>query len=304
MTFAVTQMECSDSSDENISRAEGMIRRAAGMGAQVILLQELFENLYFCQEQDYKYLELAREAEDNPMLRRMSALAKELSVVLPVSFFERANQTYFNSVMVIDADGTQLGVYRKMHIPHDPGYWEKFYFTPGDTGFMVWKTRYCNLGVGICWDQWFPEAARIMALMGADVLMYPTAIGSEPYLKVDTSKQWQRTMQGHAAANMIPVCASNRVGTEKIGVTELTFYGNSFIAGPDGDIVAQAGRTEETVLTTAFDLDEIKRFRDTFHVFRDRRPEHYSALLTLDGRIPAHVSSFRRRRGPRHDTGR
>lgn len=284
ITVAVTQMSCSNEPEENFKKADGMIRKAVKEGAQIVLLQELFENPYFPQDQKYEYLNLAREAEGHPMLERMSALAKELSVVLPVSFFERARQTFFNSVMVIDADGSFLGIYRKTHIPHDPGYWEKFYFSPGDTGFKVWKTSYCNIGIGICWDQWFPEAARIMTLRGADIIMYPTAIGSEPLDALDTAGHWQRVMQGHAGANIIPVCASNRVGTEKGDSTEITFYGSSFISGPDGAIIIQADRSEETVLVATFDLDSIRKSRDSFHLFRDRRPKYYQSLLTMDGR--------------------
>jgi len=286
ITVAATQMSCSRNTDENVDKASRMIRVASDKGAQIVLLQELFENVYFCQDQKIEFLKHAGEAEGHPTLAKMSELANELSVVIPVSFFEKANQTYYNSVVVIDADGRQLGIYRKSHIPHDPGYWEKFYFSPGDTGFKIWRTKYCNIGIGICWDQWFPEAARIMALKGADVIMYPTAIGSDPGAESDSAGQWQRVMQGHAAANVIPVVASNRVGVEKGESTEITFYGSSFIAGPDGAKVAEADRTEETVLTATFDLDSIKRMRDAFHLFRDRRPELYSTILTKDGVNP------------------
>jgi len=264
-----------------------MIKEAAENGAQMILLQELFEHPYFCQDQKNKYLDLARPADEHQTLRRLSDLARKLSVVLPVSFFEKAGKTYFNSVMVIDADGSRLGVYRKTHIPHDPGYWEKFYFAPGDTGFKVWDTKYCKIGIGICWDQWFPEAARIMALRGAEVIMYPTAIGSEPLDEMDTKDQWQLVMRGHAAANIMPVCASNRVGIEMGESTEITFYGSSFIAGPDGNMVVEANRTDETVLTATFNLDEIRKMRDSFHLFRDRRPEHYRGILSIDGKNPS-----------------
>ena len=296
VVVAATQMACGRDSDKNVSRAEELIREAAEKGAQIILLQELFETPYFCQDQNRHHLCLAKEAEGNPLLKRMAKLAEELSVVLPVSFFEKANKTFFNSMMMIDADGSFLGIYRKSHIPNDPGYWEKFCFSPGDTGFKVWKTRYCKVGVGICWDQWFPEAARIMALKGADVLMYPTAIGSEPGYDLDTAGHWRRVMQGHAGANMIPVCASNRVGVEKGEATELTFYGSSFIAGHDGAVVAEAGRDEETTIAARFDLDQIREFRDSFHVFRDRRPDLYESLLTMDGDTGVHKQ--RRSRGP------
>ncbi len=288
VVVAAMQMACVQDSERNIEKAERLIREAAEKGAQVILPQELFATLYFCQNQKVRHLSLAEEASDNPLLKRMSRLAEELSVVLPISFFEKANKAYFNSVMMIDADGTHLGVYRKSHIPNDPGYWEKFCFSPGDTGFKVWATRYCRVGVGICWDQWFPEAARIMALMGADVIMYPTAIGSEPVYEMDTADHWRMVMRGHAAANMVPVCASNRVGSEKGESTELTFYGSSFIAGPDGSIVAEAGREEETTITAKFDLDRIVEMRDSFHVFRDRRPDLYWPLLTMDGSTGVH----------------
>lgn len=283
IVVAATQMACGRDPDKNVSRAEELIREAAGKGAQIILLQELFETPYFCQDLNIEHLRLATEAEGHPTLVRMSKLAEELSVVLPVSFFEKANQAFFNSVMMIDADGNFLGTYRKSHIPNDPGYWEKFCFSPGDTGFRVWDTKYCKVGIGICWDQWFPEAARIMALKGADVIMYPTAIGSEPAYDLDTADHWRRVMQGHAGANMIPVCASNRVGLERGKTTEVKFYGTSFIAGPDGGIVAEADREEETAITARFDLDQIREFRDSFHVFRDRRTDLYDPLLTMDG---------------------
>ena len=283
VVVAATQMSCSADREKNVSKAEALIREAAGKGAQLILLQELFETPYFCQDQKVEDLRLAHELEDHPTLARMSKLAEELSVVLPISFFEKANQAFFNSVMMVDADGANLGIYRKSHIPNDPGYWEKFCFSPGDTGFKVWKTKYCNVGVGICWDQWFPEAARVMALKGAEILMYPTAIGSEPAYNIDTSSHWRMVMQGHAAANMIPVVASNRVGHERGESTEITFYGSSFIAGPDGGISAEAGREEETTITAEFDLNQIRSYRDSFHVFRDRRPDLYEPLLTMDG---------------------
>ena len=298
VTVAAMQMACVEDSGKNIEKAEHLIRQAAGKGAQVILPQELFSTLYFCQNQKPMDLALARNTADNPLLKRMSRLADELSVVLPVSFFEKANKAYFNSVMMIDADGKHLGLYRKSHIPNDPGYWEKFCFSPGDTGFRVWETKYCKVGVGICWDQWFPEAARIMALKGADVIMYPTAIGSEPAYDMDTADHWRTVMRGHAAANMVPVCASNRVGLEKGESTEITFYGSSFIAGPDGSVVAEAGRDEETTITAKFDLDQIVEFRDSFHVFRDRRPDLYWPLLTMDGSDGVH-----RRTRPATKTG-
>ncbi len=287
ITVSATQMACSEHIDENIGKAEHLIRQAAGEGAQIILLQELFLTPYFCKEEKKSYFELAKEAENNPVLDRMSQLARDLSVVLPISFYERAGNAFFNSVMMIDADGTQMGVYRKTHIPHAPGYQEKYYFSPGDTGFKVWPTRYGNVGVGICWDQWFPECARAMAMMGADILLYPTAIGTASYDNgYDYSPQWQHVMQGHAAANVIPVCASNRVGLEKAESCELNFFGLSFITDEAGTKVAEAGREEETVLTATFDFEGIRNNRDWFSLFRDRRPEVYDVLLTLDGRLP------------------
>ena len=285
VTVAATQMQCTWDIDANIARAEKLVREAAGKGAEIILLQELFETPYFCQDQRAEFFDLARPADDNPLIRHFAALAAELGVVLPVSFFERAGKAHFNSVAVIDADGTVLGVYRKSHIPDGPGYTEKFYFSPGDTGFRVWKTKVATIGVGICWDQWFPEAARAMALLGAEILLYPTAIGSEPQEPtLDSAGHWQRAMQGSAASNIMPLLASNRIGTEagKAG-TEITFYGSSFIADPTGLIVAEAGRTDETVLTATFDLDAIEKQRRAWGLFRDRRPELYGPLGTLDG---------------------
>ena len=285
VTVAATQMQCTWDIDANIARAEKLVREAAGKGAEIILLQELFETPYFCQDQRAEFFDLARPADDNPLIRHFAALAAELGVVLPVSFFERAGKAHFNSVAVIDADGTVLGVYRKSHIPDGPGYTEKFYFSPGDTGFRVWKTKFATIGVGICWDQWFPEAARAMALLGAEILLYPTAIGSEPQEPtLDSAGHWQRAMQGSAASNIMPLLASNRIGTEagKAG-TEITFYGSSFIADPTGLIVAEAGRTDETVLTATFDLDAIEKQRRAWGLFRDRRPELYRPLGTLDG---------------------
>jgi len=288
VTVAATQMSCSWDLDANLQCAETLVREAASRGAQVILIQELFETPYFCIEQDFKHLQLASDVQDNRAVRHMRALAKELQVVLPVSFFEKAGLAFFNSMAMVDADGSILGVYRKTHIPNAIGYQEKQYFSPGDTGFKVWDTRYARLGLGICWDQWFPEAARCMALMGAELLLYPTAIGSEPGdAGVDSMQHWQNTMCGHAAANIMPVVASNRIGREQATSSDInmTFYGSSFIADPFGNRVQTASRDEQTVLTHAFDLDEIRDYRETWGVFRDRRPEQYAALTTLDGRI-------------------
>lgn len=287
VTVAATQMACTWDIPGNIARAENLIRKAAAKGAQIVLVQELFEAPYFCQDQIGEFFDMARPFENNPLIAHFSRLAAELNVVLPVSFFEKAGQTYFNSVVIVDADGTVLGLYRKSHIPDGPGYTEKYYFSPGDTGFRVWQTKHARIGVGICWDQWFPEAARAMALQGAELLFYPTAIGSEPQdPTIDSAAHWQRVMQGHAAANIMPVIASNRIGTEpgRKG-TELTFYGSSFIADQTGDKVAEADRTSEAILTATFDLDGIARQRSNWGLFRDRRPELYTPLLTMDGRI-------------------
>ncbi len=287
ITVAATQMACGENMDENIDKAESAILKAAKQGAQVVLLQELFSTPYFCKDEKKEYFELAKEVKGNPLLDRMSDLAKELSVVLPISFYERGGNALFNSIMMIDADGTQMGIYRKTHIPHSPGYEEKYYFSPGDTGFKVWPTKYGNFGVGVCWDQWFPECARAMALMGADILLYPTAIGIASYDKgYDCSHQWQHVMMGHAAANVIPVVASNRIGLEVGESCQLEFFGQSFITDETGSKVAEAGRQEETVLTATFDLEQIRKHRDYFSLFRDRRPEMYDVLLTLDGRLP------------------
>lgn len=285
VTVAATQFACTWDRDGNVAKAEEMVRRAHAQGAQIILLQELFETPYFCKEQKAELFDLAAPAEGNKVLARMSALARELSVVLPVSFFERANNACYNSLATIDADGTVLGVYRKSHIPDGPGYQEKYYFNPGDTGFQVYQTRYARIGTAICWDQWFPESARVMALKGAELLFYPTAIGSEPHDdSIDSRDHWQRVMQGHAGANLVPLVASNRIGREDEQSCGITFYGSSFIAGPKGEKVAEAGRDEEAVLTATFDLDAVARTRTAWGVFRDRRPELYAPLLTLDGR--------------------
>lgn len=284
VTLAATQFACSTDAAGNLDSAERAVRAAARQGAQVVLLQELFETPYFCKDHLASHFALARPIDGSPVVERFRALARELAVVLPLSVFERANNAYFNSLAMIDADGSVLGVYRKSHIPEGPGYHEKFYFSPGDTGFRVWKTRYGILGVGICWDQWFPEAARCMALMGAEVLLYPTAIGSEPQdASIDSRDHWQRCMQGHAAANVMPLVASNRIGVERGEKYEMTFYGSSFIAGPTGEKVVEADRSGEAVLTATFDLDAIRAQRHAWGVFRDRRPDLYGPLMTLDG---------------------
>ncbi|PWC36843.1 N-carbamoylputrescine amidase [Azospirillum sp. TSO22-1] len=284
VTVAATQMACTWDRAANVKRAEALVREAAGRGAQIVLLQELFETPYFCKDQKPELFDLAAPAEGHPVLARMSALAAELGVVLPVSFFERANTAFYNSLAVIDADGRVLGVYRKSHIPDGPGYQEKYYFSPGDTGFQVYRTRHATIGAAICWDQWFPEGARIMALKGAELLFYPTAIGSEPQdASLDSRDHWTRVMQGHAGANLMPLIASNRIGREEAESCGITFYGSSFIAGPTGELVAQADRESQTVLTASFDLDAAARQRAAWGVFRDRRPEFYGPLLTLDG---------------------
>lgn len=276
---AATQMACTWNRDETLNNAEKLVRQAAEQGANIILLQELFETPYFCQQEHYEYMELATKLEENVAVKRFINIAKELKVVLPISFYEKCGNTGFNSIAIIDADGTVLGIYRKVHIPDGPAYEEKFYFTPGDKSFKVWKTKYGVIGVGICWDQWFPECARAMALLGAELLFYPTAIGSEAVLPIDSQPHWKRCMQGHAAANIMPVIASNRIGTET-DITSMTFYGSSFITNEIGEIVEQADRETQTVLTQEFDLDEIAQKRRSWGVFRDRRPEMYGILST------------------------
>ncbi len=283
-TVAATQMACSWDLNDNLKLAESLVREAAGRGAQIILLQELFETPYFCADQKQAHFALARPLEDHPVLRRFSDLAAELEVVLPVSFFERANTTFFNSLCVLDADGRNLGVYRKSHIPDGPGYQEKFYFSPGNSGFKLWRCRYGDIGLGICWDQWFPEAARAMALMGAELLFYPTAIGNEPQdPSLDSLDHWRRVMQGHAAANLIPVIAANRIGKEQAESCEMTFYGSSFITEETGAILAEADRDSQQIITASFDLDSLRAVRASWGLFRDRRPDLYAPLLTLDG---------------------
>ena len=276
---AATQMSCSWNREEVLDKAEKLVRKAAAEGANIILLQELFETPYFCQKQKFEYFDLAKPLSENAAVKRFTEVAKELQVVLPISFYEKAGNTAFNTIAIIDADGTILGTYRKTHIPDGLPYAEKFYFTPGDTGFKVWKTKYADIGVGICWDQWFPEAARSMALLGAELLFYPTAIGSEPTLNIHSKPHWQHAMQGHAAANIMPVIASNRIGTETDDESSMTFYGSSFIADQTGTIVEEADRETEAVLVHEFDLDAIAQMRREWGVFRDRRPEMYGTLM-------------------------
>lgn len=280
--LAITQMSCTWDIPANLDKAEALVREAAGQGAELILLQELFEAPYFCAEQIPDHYDLAHPFEGNPLIARFAALAKELGVVLPISFFERTERNFYNSVTVANADGRVQGVYRKTHIPDGPGYQEKFYFTPGDTGFRAWDTAVGRIGVGICWDQWFPEAARSMALMGADILLYPTAIGSEPQdPTINSLPHWRRVMQGHAGANMCPLMASNRVGKETVG-DGLTFYGGGFIADETGAFLADMG-DEEGVAVAEVDLEAIRATRRAWGLFRDRRPEMYGALATPPG---------------------
>lgn len=285
VTVAATQFACTWDLPKNADKAEDLIRQAVKNGAQVVLIQELFAAPYFCITQRAEYFDLALPFENHPLIARFSALAKELGVVLPLSLFEKSGQAHYNSVAMIDADGTVLGRYRKSHIPQGPGYEEKFYFSPGDTGFRVWNTAAGRIGVGICWDQWFPEAARAMALQGAEMLLYPTAIGSEPPAPdYDSQPHWEMVMRGHAAANIMPVIASNRIGTEVAPEgTAVTFYGSSFIADHSGQLVAKASRSDEEVLTATFDLDAIAALRRSWGLFRDRRIDLYGSVTTLDG---------------------
>jgi len=284
VTVAATQFACTNDRVQNLQTAERMVRAAQARGAQVILLQELFETPYFCKDHDTKYFDLALPIAENPAVRRLQIVAQELQVVLPVSVFERAGNVFYNTLAMIDADGALMGTYRKSHIPESPGYHEKFYFAPGDTGFKVWNTRYGVIGVGICWDQWFPECARAMALQGADLLLYPTAIGAEPQdLTIDSQPHWQRTMQGHSAANIMPVLASNRIGVEPGKQWTVQYYGSSFITDHTGAVIQQADRTTEAILTASFDLNAIREYRRSWGVFRDRRPELYGVLFSLDG---------------------
>lgn len=283
---AALQMKCTSDVFENIKKAEELVRTASEAGAKIILLPELFERLYFCQERRYEYYDFALPVNENAAVNHFKNICKELSVVMPISFYEKDRTRLFNSIAMIDADGKVLGVYRKTHIPDDHYYQEKFYFTPGNTGFKVFKTMYGNVGVGICWDQWFPETARAMALLGADLLLYPTAIGSEPILDVDSSGHWKRTMQGHSAANVIPVVAANRYGEEKVipcvengnQSSALVFYGNSFMTDETGDIISSAGRDEDAVLVSSYDFDKIREARMSWGLFRDRRPEMYGII--------------------------
>ena len=283
VTVAAVQMKCSKSVEKNIAHAEELVRQAAAKGAEIVLLPELFERPYFCQERRYEYYEYAQTAEENPAVRHFSRVAAELGIVIPVSFYEKEVNNTYNSIAVLDADGKNLGVYRKTHIPDDHYYQEKFYFTPGDTGFKVFDTRFGTIGVGICWDQWFPETARGMALKGAEILFYPTAIGSEPILECDSMPHWRRCMTGHAACNLMPVVAANRIGTEEVvpcaengnQSSALTFYGSSFITDATGEVIEEMDRVTEGFILHSFDLDELESERKSWGLFRDRRPEMY-----------------------------
>lgn len=287
---AAVQMCCATEPSENIAHAEELVRQAAAKGAQIILLPELFERPYFCQERRYEYYAYATTVTENPAVQRFREVCRELEIVIPISFYEKDGTRLFNSVAMIDADGSVLGVYRKTHIPDDHYYQEKFYFTPGNTGFRVFETRFGRVGVGICWDQWFPENARCLALAGADVILYPTAIGSEPILDVDSAGHWQRTMQGHSAANIVPVVAANRYGVEVVSPcaenggqqSALRFYGTSFLTDETGAVLVQAERDGDAVLTASYDFASIRRARMEWGLFRDRRPECYGAICDLN----------------------
>jgi N-carbamoylputrescine amidase len=286
--LAVVQMSMTNNLEQNVEKAISMVHDAAVRGANLVLLPELFENLYWCQVQREQYFQLANPLEHHPFIPRFQALAKELKVVLPISFFERANHAYFNSLVMIDSSGEVLGLYRKSHIPDGPGYTEKYYFNPGDTGFKAFPTSAGTVGAGICWDQWYPESARAMALQGAEILLYPTAIGSEPESAdtPDTCQMWQRVMIGHAVANLCYLGAANRVGTETVEGLTQSYYGSSFISDYTGEKIAEAGDSEETVLVADLNLEKARNFRAGFGFFRDRRPELYQSLLTLDGKTP------------------
>jgi N-carbamoylputrescine amidase len=288
LALAALQMAMVDDLDENIATAERLVRAAANQGARIVLIPELFEGPYFCKDQLPEHLERARPLSGHSTIEHFATIASELDVVLPLSIYERAGQALFNTVVIVDGDGTTLGNYRKSHIPDGPGYTEKYYFSPGDTGFRVWETRHGTIGVGICWDQWFPESARSMALLGAEVLLYPTAIGSEPpNAEWDSSGHWQRVMQGHAGANLMPIVAANRIGHEVGTTSEITFYGSSFIADNTGAKVAEANRDEEAVVVANFDAETLRNQRAAWGLFRDRRPELYGPIVTLDGKSEA-----------------
>ena len=280
ITVAGLQAAYGHDMQANIAKTEALIREAAKRGAQVILPSELFQGIYFPTQQNPKWFGTAYPAREHPCVLALQRLAKELNVVIPISFFERDGPRYYNSMAIADAGGEILGLYRKSHIPDGPGYQEKYYFRPGDTGFKAWKTKHGLIGVGICWDQWYPEAARAMVLQGAELLFYPTAIGSEPYdLTLDTHKQWRRAMQGHAVCNAVPVVAANRIGSEENDGVSQTFYGHSFIADHTGEQVETFGATAEGVLVHTFDLAKIERYRAEWGFFRDRRTDLYAKSI-------------------------
>ena len=276
---AAIQMSMGADKTANIQKAKNLLRDAATSGAQIILLPELFEGLYFCKDMDKKYFSWASSLENNPLIQEFSTLAKELRVVVLVSYFEKTSLCYFNSLVVVDADGSILDNYRKTHIPDGPGYEEKFYFTPGDTGFKVWSTAYGKIGAGICWDQWFCESARALTLKGAEIIFYPTAIGSEPEIGLDSKDHWQRVQMGHAATNTVPVVVANRYGVEQGESCSLTFYGSSFITDYTGKMIAQAPRDKEQIIYASFDLDENAKQREYWGLLKDRRPSMYSELI-------------------------
>ena len=285
VTLAATQMKCTWEIENNIEKAKQLISNSAKKGANIILIQELFQTPYFCIEYDEKIFSLAKPFKDNPVIFEMAELAKKLNVVLPISYFEVENNAYYNAIAIIDADGKILGNYRKSHIPDGPGYLEKYYFNPGNTGFKVWDTNFGRIGIGICWDQWFPEAARIMALKGAEILFYPTAIGDEIMSDYDSSGAWQRVMQGHAAANIMPVVASNRIGSESVKGQTNGFYGKSFICDRSGKIIQEASKDKEEVIIADIDTEEDHLFRRNWGLFRDRRTDLYNEILSLEGKI-------------------
>jgi N-carbamoylputrescine amidase len=276
---AAIQMQMCEDKAKNVANAEKFVREAAENGAQIILLPELFEGYYFCKDKDEKYFSWAQERENHPIIERFSQVAKELQVVLPISYFEKDGERYFNSLVVIDADGTVMENYRKTHIPDGPGYEEKFYFEFGDSGFKVYDTAYCKVGIGICWDQWFSETSRILTLMGADVIFFPTAIGSEPEIKIDSASHWQRVQMGHSAANIIPVIAANRIGEEVGESCSLTFYGSSFVTDHTGEKIAEASRDQQEIIYGEFDFEKIKEARYYWGLIRDRRAECYDAIV-------------------------
>ena len=279
--YALIQMSMSNEYRENLAKVDSFLEEAAKNGASLVLIPELFQRHYFCQKEHYECFDYAEVASDSPTIKHYQEVAKRLNLVLPISFFERDGNAFFNSLAMIDAGGTVLGIYRKSHIPTGECYEEKFYFSPGDTGFMVFHTKAGVIGAGICWDQWFPETARCLALEGAEILLFPTAIGSEPVLPKDSSKHWQNVMKGHAAANIMPVLAANRIGVEDDDDSTMTFFGHSFIANEEGELVASYGNTEEGLLYAEFDLDEINHARRNWGVFRDRRPDLYGDILHL-----------------------